>query len=553
MSRKEQIFEKYKEAWKAKHLNGEELLRSNIDLCSQYDPSGNNKYSDWMIKVLFSSDLILNENIVEIVKLFHKHQNGITSEHVKQFINRYSASDVNTNQILAKPRDINVYPTISFLNGVLDFYIKEKTEKKNKKDKAHEYDIILNDNNYMIAVPLTYDASKKLGFGTKWCTAMKEQDGHFKSHTRSGILYYIIDKVRTDPNFPLYKFAYHRAFDKTMGVSFNSMDFNMGDITNLLSYQIIKLIDDYHNKQCDVTIFFDRLISKIQKLRNQSATITSKTASDNKVHIKLPLNYKWSNSEQDNRIIIDNLGFDGWSYLVELAIHKKVINYSLTLLHNNKTYKPQKATAHTLDIAEVVRITRNMIKFPKNTRHSFKVFFDDLKRTLINYKWPDVSIMVYNTIQRNCAKLSDKKWNVKLYSKIEDLTTSGVIKLSIQNKEIKSTSKGCEFIVRIYFETKSALKNQVSIDVSVGETSNAKYKWNDNTIRLKCVFDEMGVINSLRTIINEVKHHIVNGKRTKPKWKPRGTMKDYIAHTQKDRTLPSELMEQISKLYSRLI
>jgi hypothetical protein len=63
------------------------------------------------------------------------------------------------------------------------------TEKH--KVSKDEYVELYRDNDFVLTIPLTHDASKKYGSDTKWCTTTRECDKKFNDHKKYGVLGYI--------------------------------------------------------------------------------------------------------------------------------------------------------------------------------------------------------------------------------------------------------------------------------------------------------------------------------------------------------------------------
>lgn len=62
------------------------------------------------------------------------------------------------------------------------------------KISPNEYQKILDNENYLMVVPFTHEASCKYGANTKWCTTKRNDDTDFIDHVTSGLLVYIIIK-----------------------------------------------------------------------------------------------------------------------------------------------------------------------------------------------------------------------------------------------------------------------------------------------------------------------------------------------------------------------
>jgi len=62
------------------------------------------------------------------------------------------------------------------------------------KVEPHEYIKLFENDEFLLVIPLTFEASCKYGAGTKWCTTSKDNDDMFKKHNRMGSLGYVIIK-----------------------------------------------------------------------------------------------------------------------------------------------------------------------------------------------------------------------------------------------------------------------------------------------------------------------------------------------------------------------
>jgi hypothetical protein len=156
-----------------------------IDYLSKEDPSGNNKYLDWMAKVWMghTKEMPTDEEILDLVKKFHQNVSRI------------------------KNKDINSY-TFKDLNDIVDEAVRKSYTKKAKKNviKVFENDDIL------VLAPLSIEASCKYGAGTKWCIAATNNqmvgNPHFESYTQHSSFYFLINKKMTKEENPSdYKYA----------------------------------------------------------------------------------------------------------------------------------------------------------------------------------------------------------------------------------------------------------------------------------------------------------------------------------------------------------
>lgn len=82
----------------------------------------------------------------------------------------------------------NIFNEIVDQVSIAELKIKEK-ELEKEIVKIKETD------EWVMIKPLTYEASVKYGYGTKWCTAMDSDKSYFEKYTYDGVLIYFINKV----------------------------------------------------------------------------------------------------------------------------------------------------------------------------------------------------------------------------------------------------------------------------------------------------------------------------------------------------------------------
>lgn len=173
---KKLIIEGRVEDMKAKYVDNPDLLPikklSNIkfDRLVKGDPSGNQKYLEWMIKQVISGDIIgvTTSYILKLVSEFHEKQDRLTK------------------------KDLYQYSGFHELEKALKNLPPSKAELKRIQKEGSVK--IYEDNKYLIVVPKTTEASCYYGQGTKWCTAAKKGN-QFENYSSSGVLFYIIDKT----------------------------------------------------------------------------------------------------------------------------------------------------------------------------------------------------------------------------------------------------------------------------------------------------------------------------------------------------------------------
>ncbi len=195
------------------------------------DPSGNQKYLDWLMKNTHLKDddniiEVFRSRMIELVSFFHKKN---TYFEVKD-INAYTPNTLSTKieDLLAK--------------------IKEKEDEKlAKKQKTVVYD----DKDWYVVSPHTWKSSCFYGAGTKWCVASKDRYGHWDKYTKNAILYYVIDKRKTKED-DLYKVAYRKIGHSGKFELWNAVDFEFSktplgvEWLKSLPKELLVNIDSHH-------------------------------------------------------------------------------------------------------------------------------------------------------------------------------------------------------------------------------------------------------------------------------------------------------------------
>jgi len=91
-------------------------------------------------------------------------------------------------------KDIYSFPYTAFVN-LLATVEQAKIDKEEKTFNRSEHaDVLIENDDYILLVPLTYRGSLKYGANTKWCTASKHTQHSFNRYTQEGYLFYLIRK-----------------------------------------------------------------------------------------------------------------------------------------------------------------------------------------------------------------------------------------------------------------------------------------------------------------------------------------------------------------------
>jgi hypothetical protein len=183
------------------------LDTSIIDVLAKIDPSKTNKYLPFLIKQV-------NSRLDELNKSMKEHNSnkvfGIDLDNYIQLNillslidnNYVSREQVQTlqifNELLEQNRiienDITKYTDFDQIQKAID----ESMVKYEYKNKERGIAVLVDNDDYLIIRPLTYEASKKYGANTKWCTASNSTSSQFYEYTQNGILAYVINKKTYD-------------------------------------------------------------------------------------------------------------------------------------------------------------------------------------------------------------------------------------------------------------------------------------------------------------------------------------------------------------------
>jgi hypothetical protein len=162
-------------------------------------------------------------------------------------------------------KDISTYQTMSDLVNEIG---KASTKEMLSKDRKSIM-VVHDDDEWMFFKPLTYSASVAYGYGTKWCTSMKNESEYFYRYSKNGVIIYVINKVTGK------KFGIHSNDEVRMGIydeTDKQIDSFETDIPNNLIMKLFNLLDLKNNKtnfeffsdeekvKCDKLDRFDRFI-----------------------------------------------------------------------------------------------------------------------------------------------------------------------------------------------------------------------------------------------------------------------------------------------------
>lgn len=238
-----------------------------IKYLSDNDPSGNNKYLNWM------GDKVINNNdskefVVSLIKDFHQMVNKITPEVVREVFDENNINE-KVKKMLSAPTNINSYENVKDLSKVVDLAKQMLSRREIKKLAKSEAETIYEDDIYEILVPRTYRASCHYGTGTKWCVTSRDSDIQFRGHINRGVLFFVLDKkIRTQVHNPLYKIAVFYTEDSNKPTIYNALDQTIGNnnLNNIFPSNMVNAIKTYMDKRKIVFKIIDNNLLKKTKL-----------------------------------------------------------------------------------------------------------------------------------------------------------------------------------------------------------------------------------------------------------------------------------------------
>ena len=210
----ELLFESKLDDIKLKYTN---IPHDVITKLSEEDPSGNNKYLEFLVKNYSKTSPSFNDKLIQTVKDFHKNLPKIDAELLEDiskkenwvpYLGPAETSPIGRSikKVYKTPKDITSYLGVGGIR-LMETVVKYAKQKLTKSEvKKLETNVLYNSPDLLILIPESYQASCHYGAGTKWCTTSRESDYHFKSYTSKGTLFYIIQKKEPQSN-PWYRTA----------------------------------------------------------------------------------------------------------------------------------------------------------------------------------------------------------------------------------------------------------------------------------------------------------------------------------------------------------
>jgi len=197
------------------------------------DPSGNQKYLKWAFETSQKNWIDVSE-MIEFIKDFHKNHNKFTPEE-KQL----------------KSTDLETY---NHLQNKIAEISRERNEKDVQGEKENDITLLLDNEECIVLIPESHEASIKYGRNTKWCTTSPDP-AEYNHYMRTGGLYYIMNKSE---KFEYPKVAVHvskfsrqitKAFEPTDDTIFDRNLSEFADSFDEIPESAKKVIVSHHSEK----------------------------------------------------------------------------------------------------------------------------------------------------------------------------------------------------------------------------------------------------------------------------------------------------------------
>ena len=165
---------------------GEHLLPEYFDHIYNTIPENLKGYGDWIFKNVLEK--LKKMNIPNELSAYVYDVIGIQtiklSDALRLFVKYKGRLEV---------KDINKYSSKEDVEKAIEY----AKQKGSRKEKAHDAEVVYEDDNVKVLIPLTHEASRHYGTGTNWCTATANPE-HFSNYQRKGKIFYILPKSGDD-------------------------------------------------------------------------------------------------------------------------------------------------------------------------------------------------------------------------------------------------------------------------------------------------------------------------------------------------------------------
>lgn len=185
----------------------DDKFQSYIELDPTYKKGSTQagKYAKWILGLANKSKL---DNIGHVSDLLSRFDSVKRTLKNKDIMSYKSMADLE-----AALNDQSSYNELSSRQQ-----LRQTQDAVRNTDLSKDAKLVYENSNWQVWIPLTYEASCKLGRDTSWCTATTESDYYYKDYTRRGPLYININKNNKD------KFQFHFESESFMNAEDRPID-----------------------------------------------------------------------------------------------------------------------------------------------------------------------------------------------------------------------------------------------------------------------------------------------------------------------------------------
>jgi hypothetical protein len=376
-------------------------IANKVELLSKQDPSGNNKYLEWMVKQASTGYGL--DDIVELVNLFHKSQ----------------------QRLKGNKKDLYSYKNLSELSKELD-KLPKKSKRQQKIEISEGAEKIYEDDEALLIRVDTKDAVCKYGAGTKWCITSKNER-HFEKYSEEGVIfYYMIAKNIENDGSVLNKIAFAVY---TVGSNVGKVDIFdsednernvVGDIEHYPPYDMLvekalHLIES-DSKKLGKNYYVDKIVEKIY---NNPKQILDYSYNDAAVHDLLE---DKDLPEDILEVVFNNMDFFLHN-INKWVSHSNNTPRLLTYLSDDRRFPPSIRSLVALHENTPVDVLGRMVFDYNDATQSWMV----ARSAVLNERTPYYAL-------KNVITMGSQSHDVISYMLLRDDLTYEIIKLMLENK-----------------------------------------------------------------------------------------------------------------------
>jgi hypothetical protein len=193
------------------------------------------EFNDFFKKNKLESILTIDELTLYDKYVLYRFTNSVFNTETIRTMNTFI--DLNERNLIEQ-NDITKYKSIDDMINQISLAQLKTIGKDFEKFIIKLRD----DEEWLILKPLSWEASKKYGANTKWCTTSYDTDDYFYKYSKNGVLIYMINKKTG------YKVASYNAKDE--GISFwNQKDQRIDSMETLLPEDIKLFLMRHHTEE----------------------------------------------------------------------------------------------------------------------------------------------------------------------------------------------------------------------------------------------------------------------------------------------------------------